>query len=169
MDKAISFRLLASEDLPLLHGWLNQPHMRHFYQSSPVSLDEVRKKYTPRIEGREPVHSHVAWADDTPFGKIQCYLNEDYPDYANQIGVKDGVSLDLFIGNPAFLKRGLGKAMLAAYLNTIVPSLFPEENRFYICHEKGNTDALQCSKACGFEFLKDVIEDGKSCELLVRK
>ena len=165
----ISFRPLDKDDLPLLHRWLNEPHMRTFYQKTPLTIESVIEKYTPRIERKVPAHSHIVLADGTAIGKIQCYRAVDYPDFAGEIGVEDGISVDLFIGEPAFLGQGLGKAMLGAYLHLVAFVLFPEETRCYICHEKSNIPALSCSKSAGFEYVRDVVESGERSELLVYK
>jgi len=33
----------------------------------------------------------------TPFAYLQCYRNADYPQWAEIIGVTDGISVDLYI------------------------------------------------------------------------
>lgn len=162
----ISFRPLIKDDLPMLHRWLNEPHMRSFYQRNPISIEDVIKKYTPRIEGKVPTHCHIALTDNVPIGKIQCYRVTDYPIYAKEIGVSDGISVDLFIGEPQFLRQGLGKRMLTAYLDTVAFPQFPAEINCYICHEKSNQGALSCSVAAGFRPIRGVIEEGQQCELL---
>lgn len=161
----IVFKPLQQADLPLLHSWLNQAHLRKFYQQNPISLEDVVKKYTSRIEGTASVHCHVAYFESQPIGKIQCYKNKDYPLHAQEIGVHDGLSIDLFIGEPAFLGKGLGKKMLQSYLTNIVFKIFENEKYCYICHEKENSIAIGCSQACGFIFIKDIIEQGKPSKL----
>jgi len=163
----LSFKPLSAEDLPLLHGWLNRPHMRPFYQKTPISFEQVVEKYTPRIENKVPTSSHVVFVGERPIGKIQCYKTADYPEYAHEIGVFDGISVDLFIGDPDFLGKGIGKTLLHSYLAQIAFPKFPKEKKCYICHEKNNLAALTCSKSVGFTFLRDVIEGGTECELLV--
>ncbi|MGE0525710.1 MAG: GNAT family N-acetyltransferase [Bdellovibrionales bacterium] len=141
----ISFRRLNKQDFSLLHRWLNEPHMRSFYQRHPVSLEEVVEKYSPRVDGSVPTHCHIALVDGVPIGKIQCYRVADYPEYGKEIGASDGISVDLFIGEPSFLGRGMGKAMLTSYLETVAFTLFPDEVSCYICHERANAAALACS------------------------
>lgn len=162
----ISFRLLTEQDLPMLYRWLNQEHMRDFYQRKPISEDEVRKKYLPRIKGQVPTFSHIALIDNRPIGKIQCYRCLDYPHFASQIGVSDGIALDFFIGEVEYLGQGLGKLLLRDYLESVAFEIFPKEQNFFICHDKNNSRAIATSKSCGFRFLREVIEDGIESELL---
>jgi aminoglycoside 6'-N-acetyltransferase len=165
---AIAFRKLEKSDLPLMHEWLNRPHMRAFYQRTPVLAEEIAAKYIGRIEGRDGTFCHIALLDGRPFGKIQCYLNRDNPAWAAVIGAGDGISVDLFIGEPELIGKGFGHAMLRAYMD-IAFSLFPGETRCYICHEKANEAACHASEAAGFMYLRGAVEEGRDCRLLMFK
>ena len=139
--------------------------MRDFYQQKPIRLDEIIEKYTPRIEGFAPTQSHIAYCEDQAIGKIQCYKICDYPEYGDEIGVTDGISVDLFIRDPSFLRKGLGRQILQSYLTDVAFKIFEDEKYCYICHEVENLAAIACSKAVGFSFIKDVIESGKPSKL----
>ena len=82
----IKFRLLRKDDLPLLHEWLNQLHMKEFYQKEPIALEAVTTKYMPRILQNEPAFSYIALLDKKPFGYIQYYKNTDWRDTQNRLG-----------------------------------------------------------------------------------
>lgn len=163
----ISFRPLALADMPLLHRWLNAPHMRAHYQRLPMTLEDVIAKYTPRIEGRVNTHCHIALLGDMPFGKIQCYRNADFPDYSAEILLDDGISLDIFIGAGELLGQGLGPAMLRAYINDVAFRIFEGERRCYICHAADNPAAIRGSEKAGFRLLRTVIEAGAPALLFV--
>ena len=102
----IDFRPLQAADLPLLTAWLAEPHVRRFYQKQPVTLRDVALEYGPTIRAEEPSLSHLAILNGAPFAYLQCYRNVDYPEWGAIIDVDDGVSVDLFIGDPACLRRG---------------------------------------------------------------
>ena len=165
-EAKIEFRALAERDLPLMTQWLNKDHMRRFYQKAPISLEAVIKKYMPRINGEVPTFCHIAFLDGIPFGALQTYRIKNYPEFGNEIGINAGLSIDLFIGESAYLGRGLGKSMLRQYMDLAFQK-FSEENLCYICHEAENIAALQCSKAVGFQFVREVIESGAKSALLV--
>jgi len=166
MSDAVGFRSVTEADLPLLHAWLNRPHLRQFYQKRPITLDEVRAEYAPAIRGEEPGRLHLALQEGRPFGYLQCYRNLDYPDYARELALGDGTSIDFYIGEPDRLRRGLGKRMERSYVLDVVFPLYPAESHCYVCHEAANLAALACSQAAGFRPLRDVIEAGQPSRLL---
>ena len=159
----ITFRPLAAADFPLLTSWLAQPHVRRFVQKSPMTLEDVAAKYGPRVQGEQPIICHVARSDGADFGYLQAYLNRDWPDAAD--GETEGISVDLYIGEPAFLRRGLGRAMLDAYVRSLALPHFAQTTA-YIAHELANTAALACSKAVGFMPVREFVEDGEPMLLL---
>ena len=163
----ISFRRLGASELPMLTRWLAEPHVRRFYQKSLVSLEDVNLEYGPAIRGEEPSSCHLAFCNGEPFAYLQCYRNRDYPDWCRIIDVADGISIDLFIGNPAYLGRGLGRTALRAYLQDVAFPLYACEHRAYIGHDLTNTKALRCSRAAGFRPLRPFMEDGVEMLLLV--
>ena len=162
----IAFRPLQDADLPMLTAWLAEPHVRRFYQKQPVTLADVTREYGPTIRGEEPSRSHLAIRNGAPFAYLQCYRNVDYPEWCAIIGARDGISVDLFIGDPACLRRGLGQAALGAYLRRVAFPAYPGETRAYIGHELINTAALECSQAVGFRPLRSFLEDGFEMMLL---
>jgi len=166
MSGFIDFRPVAEADLPLLHLWLNRPHLRRFYQKRAITLDEVVMEYGPAIRGEEPGRLHLALQAGRPFGYLQCYRNLDYPHYARELSLSEGASIDFYIGEPDSLGRGLGPRMERTYVLDVVLPSYPAESTCYVCHETENRAALACSLAAGFKPLRDVIEAGLPSRLL---
>ncbi len=99
-------------DLELLCAWLNAPHVRRWYGHG-SSYEEVVEKYVPRIEGRSAIASFLILYAGTPVGYIQTYMITDYPEYARDVGADEGTAgLDVFIGGPQYMHRGLGAHVL---------------------------------------------------------
>jgi aminoglycoside 6'-N-acetyltransferase len=163
----ISFRPLTASDLPMLTVWLAEPHVRAFYQKTPATLADVALEYGPAIRGEEPTICHLASHGGVPFAYLQCYRNADYPEWVDTIAVAEGICVDLFIGDPAYLRRGFGRAALAGYLRHVAFPHFAGEARAYIGHELSNMRALQCSEAVGFRPLRPFQENGIETMLLV--
>ena len=163
----ITFRAVAVSDFPLLAAWLTRPDVRRFYQKLPIALDDVALEYGPAVRGEEPTICHLAMAGDAPFAYLQCYRNADYPEWADTIGANDGVSVDLFIGEPAYLHRGFGRLALGAYLRQVAFPRYGGEKRAFIAHEPLNTAALRCSRAAGFRPLRRFLEGETDMELFV--
>jgi aminoglycoside 6'-N-acetyltransferase len=165
----ITFRAVDMSDMPRLTAWLMEPHVRKFYQPAPNTLAEVAAEYAPMIGNDTPTICHLAVSAGMPFAYVQSYRNLDYPEWAEVIGVRDGISVDLFIGEPTFLHRGFGRAMLRAYLNQVALAHFAAETRAYIAHAMANAPALRCSQAAGFRPLREFMECGVPTLLLVRE
>jgi aminoglycoside 6'-N-acetyltransferase len=163
----VDFRPVTEADFPLMTGWLAQPHVRTFYQKEPISLDEVAAKYGGRVRGEDPTRCHLALSAGRPFGYLQCYRNLDWPDWAEEIAVDGGLSIDLYIGDPAFVSRGYGRAMLAGYVREVAFPLYPGETRCFIAHARDNTAALACSRSVGFRGVGSFVEDGIDMRLLL--
>jgi aminoglycoside 6'-N-acetyltransferase len=151
----------------MLWRWRMQPHVREFYQRSEISLDELAAKLGPRVRGEVPTICHVALHEGEPFAYLQCYRNADWPQHAALSGAHDGTSVDLHIGNAAYLHRGFGRAMLRAYLRDVVIAAFADEPAAYIAHDVNNRAAVRCSRAVGFQPLRDFDEHGVTMSLLV--
>jgi len=154
-------------DLPTLTAWLAEPHVRKFYQKTPLSPVEVALEYGPLIRGETPDICHIAMSDDVPFAYLQSYRNVDYPDWAAVIEKNDGISVDLFIGKPAYLGRGFGRLILSQYLQRIAFPHFAGETYAYIAHDLANAAALRCSRAARFRPVREFFEDGVKMLLLV--
>jgi aminoglycoside 6'-N-acetyltransferase len=165
---SITFRPLDTSDLTRLAAWLMEPHVRRFYQPAPITLAEVAAEYAPMIGNHTPTICHLAVSGGAPFAYVQSYRNLAYPEWAATIAVDDGISVDLFIGDPAFLHRGFGRALLDAYLTQVGFAHFRTETRAYIAHATANTTALRCSRAAGFRPLREFVEDGVRTLLLMR-
>jgi len=134
----------------MLCDWRNRPHLRRFYQKTPITLPELQAEYHAILHGEEPGHCHLSFLDDRPFGYAQCYRIMDWPDYSAKIEVSDGIGVDYFIADPALIGRGLGRAMLGAYLREIAFPLFPGERRSVVCHEQANAASHGVLKSLGF-------------------
>jgi len=141
--------------------------MRRFYQKSPLSLDEARDRLLPRIRGEDPTLMHIALLEGRPFGHVQCYLITETPAYAEEIGISDGVGMDYYIGEPALVGQGLGRAMLAAYLAEVLFPAFPGERRCVVCYETANAASGGVLRSLGFRREKDLIEGGVPSTMMI--
>src|SRR5580704_1069989 len=133
-SQEISFRALEERDLTLLAEWLNRPHLRRFYQFAPTTPEAVAAKYGSYIRGEVPTHGNLALLGGAPFGYLQCYRVADWPDWQAVVQTTEGISIDLFIADPDLIGRGLGRRMLAQYVETIAFSLYPDERLCWIGH-----------------------------------
>ncbi|MGN8023058.1 GNAT family N-acetyltransferase [Phyllobacterium sp. 22229] len=157
---AITFRPASLSYLPLMAKWLMMPHMRDSYQPDPISPGEVAEEYGPLFSGETPDICHIAYYGELPFGYLQSYRNADYEDELPALD--HGISVDLFIGEPDYIGRGLGSLMLREYLAQVAFPHFSDERFAYITHEAGDLDAIRASEAAGFRPVDEFEEDGDS-------
>jgi RimJ/RimL family protein N-acetyltransferase len=146
----IRFRKLDRGDLPLMHRWLNTPHVVEWWSDEAPTLDEITAKYSPRIDGNEDVRCFVIVLGDAPIGYIQ-----EYPASENSAGI------DLFIGEIEFLHRGLGASIVRQFLNDIVFA-DPAVESCVIDPSVSNRGAIRAYEKAGFWFFKTETNSGEA-------
>ena len=75
----ISFMPLSEEHFPLIRVWFNEPHVQAFYSLRTWTLEEVRNKLTPNLQGIDDLKSYIIFIRTTPIGYIQCYPVKKHP------------------------------------------------------------------------------------------
>ena len=146
----IGFRKLERRDLPLMHRWLNTPHVVEWWPDEALALDEIVAMYTPRIEGLEDVRCFVIVHGDTPIGYIQ-----EYPVDERSVGI------DLFIGEVAFHHRGLGASIIRRFLGDVVFA-DPAIEICVIDPVVSNRGAIRAYEKAGFCYFETVTLAGES-------
>lgn len=114
----IGFRPLTDADLPTMHRWLNEPGVVRWWEGDDVSWEAVVRDYgSARGDGTE---HHLSVVDGEVVGWIQCYEVGDWPEEAAgwwALGLDDPAGgIDYLLGDPAQRGRGLGSAIIRAYV-----------------------------------------------------
>ena len=115
----IGFRPLVGADYPLLRRWLEAPHVREWWGDPEEELGHVRDM----VEGRDTTRPFVILVDGAPAGYIQVWHIGQHQNAA-WIGTHpwlaelpaDAVGVDLSLGEPDLLSKGIGSAALAAFV-----------------------------------------------------
>ena len=152
----IIFRKLTEADLPLMHKWLNTPHVRQWYKilgNDEPTLQTVTDKYVPRIYGRDPVQCYLVLYNTRPIAYIQSAVVVD------SINVR---GIDTFIGEVDFLLKGFGVVNIRKFLQEIVF----QEPGISICiidPDPANKIAIRAYEKAGFSYSHTVrnVIDGK--------
>ena len=160
--REISFRRLRASDLELMHRWLNAPHVRRWWYAEGNSYAEVEEHYLPAVEGRERTKPFLILHRDEPIGYVQSYLisAEDDEAYASLVDVEDSAGVDLFIGEPQYIHRGLGSHVIRRFLSEHVFS----EPGIAVCvigPEPKNIAAIRAYEKAGFRFFKTIQVPGE--------
>lgn len=161
MGVLIAFRRLTIQDLPMLHAWLQRPHVAEWWIPTPP-LAEMIVDFTPltRIGGRE--QGFIALEGSNAIGYIQSYVAMDagggWWEEEQDPGVR---GIDQFLADADQLGRGLGTAMVRAF----VARLFDDAavTRIQTDPDPRNVRAIRCYEKAGFRALKEVdTPDGRA-------
>jgi aminoglycoside 6'-N-acetyltransferase len=155
----ISFKALESADFPLLVSWLNQPHVRRWWSQegqSLVTLSGVARKLMPRIEGKEQVFAFIIYAQSVPIGYIQWYDAYRFPREGYALAAIPHlpvslVAIDFYIGEPAFIGKGLAAPILSHFIQMIVPAFY---TTVLVDPDRENIPAIKAYARAGFTELE---------------
>ncbi len=151
MNRPVTLRLLTPQDLPLLHDWLNRPHIVEWWGGEAMrpSLAEVMAQYHPDALAKERVTPCIAMLGDRPIGYAQSYVAmgsgggwwEDVTDP----GVR---GIDQSLGEAELLGKGLGTQLVTA----LVEGLFrdPDVTTIQTDPAPDNLRAIRCYEKAGF-------------------
>ena len=169
MKEIIQFREVEPKDFKTIHKWLNEKHVREFFQPEEINLEQVISKYQPRLDENHPVIMHMALLDNNVFAYIQSYRVMDFPKHSKTIEEVHGFSIDYFIGEPQDINIGLGSQMINSYVTFAASELIPDEKDCFVSIRKDNLKSIHACKNAGFTEVRSVIEDGYPCLVLQKE
>jgi aminoglycoside 6'-N-acetyltransferase len=119
----ITFRRLTRDDFALLATWLGEAHVARWWAHESTS-EAIERDFGPTIDGDEPAEDHLALRDGRPIGLVQYCRLADYAEYVEELATvlpvpAGAVSIDYLVGDPALVGRGLGTAMIRAFVDRI--------------------------------------------------
>jgi aminoglycoside 6'-N-acetyltransferase len=165
-DRAvISFAPVTAEHYPLLLSWLAKPHMREWWGDPGTELGYIRDM----VEGRDTTRPFLILSAGEPVGYIQYWFighfqNEswikDHPWLAEL--PSDTVGVDLSIGDPERLSRGLGSEALAAFVSTLRDTGY---RNIVIDPDPQNVRAVRAYEKAGFRPVASLL--GRSGDALI--
>ncbi len=147
-----TFEPLGPSDLKLLAGWLARPHVRRWWRepSDPVS---VEANYGPLLDGSDPTEGFVVHLGGRPIGYAQRYLPDDDPGWGaaitSSLGDAGGVGIDYLIGEPDQLDQGVGRAMIASFVDECWRR-YPSEDRIVVAVQQDNVASWKALEGAGF-------------------
>lgn len=153
------FRPLTHADLPLLHRWLSEPHVVRWFGER--SLADLEQEYGGYIDGAEPIYPYVAVYEGRDVGMMNWEHFGDFPEMASLYGVTDpdATNCDVLIGERDLTHRGLGPAMIRAFLEQIVFAR-PRPTCSIIDPHTDNAAAIRAYEKAGYRFLRVAPDDG---------
>ena len=142
------FAPLTTEHFPLMHRWLNQPHVALWW-GEPQPRSEVDKKYQAIIASIW-IESFIVYCVGKPIGFLQCYRAKMVGDGWWPGAGADVVGIDQFIGEAEFLHKGYGPAFIRQYV-TEVFAHDPTVNECIADPAPSNSAAIKAYEKSGFK------------------
>jgi RimJ/RimL family protein N-acetyltransferase len=146
-----TFRKLDESDLELLFNWLQQPHVKEWWDDGDDTIEKVRVHYSQEAD---IVNRYILLKENQPIGYFQSY-----PEADNVIGI------DQFIGELSFINRGHGTEAVMNFTNLVKESDQPRA--IIVDPDPENHRAIRCYEKAGFRYQELVVGvDGKQACLM---
>jgi RimJ/RimL family protein N-acetyltransferase len=149
-DTQIRFEPVSAEHFALLERWLAAPHMKEWWGDPTEELGFIRDM----VENRDTTRPFLIMMDDRPIGYIQYWFighhqNEEWlasHPWLSELP-SDTVGVDLSIGEPDLLSRGIGSRAVRAF----VEMLMADGHRSIIIDpDPANLRAVRAYEKAGF-------------------
>lgn len=148
-----TFKPLQESDLEILCYWLDQPHVKEWWNDG-LTHDEIKRKYRNRI-GDTVVAPYIVYLDDKPIGFIQYYHADKVGDGWWPDAVEGTVGIDQFIGEENYINRGYGTKMISAFIQKLFSNLAIK--KIITDVDPKNQRAIHCYEKAGFKFVKELM------------
>lgn len=161
----IRFTPVMHQDLPLLKQWMDGAEWRRWWGDPETEIGYV----VDMIEGRDTSRPFLFHLDGQPAGYIQYWF---IGDHQTEAWIKDhpwlallpadAVGVDLSIGDPNLLSRGLGSAVLQAFVSRLVADGW---RTIIIDPDPANARAVRAYEKAGFRAIPELL--GKTGDCLI--
>lgn len=146
----IHFIPVTEADYPMLRGWLESPPMNEWWGEPDRELGRICDK----VEGRDTTRPFIFFHNGEPAGYIQYWFVNDEVDAGHAAETtwllkvpREAVGVDLSLGRPELLGRGVGTAVLRAFL----AKLFAEGHETVVIDpDEDNARAVRAYEKVGF-------------------
>ena len=161
VDLAIRSMRDAREDYELFVRWRNEPHVAEWWNTdddpAPMTLEHVMVEYGPRADPW--VSACFITVGEQPIGFVQFYPWSAEPDEAREMGVPDphaSYGLDIFIGEPDMVGRGLGPRVVALVARHVFEA--HDATNVALLTPVGNARAHRAYEKAGFRKVKQALD-----------
>jgi RimJ/RimL family protein N-acetyltransferase len=147
----IGFRPVTAQDYELLENWMQRPHCQEWWGEVDTELGHIREM----VEGRDSTRPFLFRLDGEPAGYIQVWIIADHltePWLSKAPWLRDvpadSVGVDLSIGTESNLGKGLGTAVLKAFLERLAAE---GRHSIIIDPDAANARAIRAYEKAGFK------------------
>jgi aminoglycoside 6'-N-acetyltransferase len=139
---AYVFRPRSEADLPLVKRWLAEPHVMQWWGNSCEQFEIVSGDLEV-----EAMDQFIVATDDRPFGYLQCYNPEVWPDNGLGVHPKGTRGIDQFIGELDMVDRGHGSAFIRNFIGRLLGT---GATRVITDPDPANARAIRAYEKAGF-------------------
>jgi aminoglycoside 6'-N-acetyltransferase len=148
---------MTTADLPLVRRWLAEPHVAQWWGDTCEQFELVSGDLEV-----EAMDQFIVATDARPFGYIQCYDPDVWPDNGLGDHPRGTRGIDQFIGELAMVDRGHGSAFIRAFVDRLLASGTP---RVITDPDPANARAIRAYEKAGFR--RDRLVDTPDGEALL--
>lgn len=162
----IGFTPLQKDHFPLIRTWLNSPHLKTNWGEDRIwTASEIEQKYSSYIQNykiengqKKTIYSFIIEYDQELIGYIQYYNAFDFAREGYQFkdvynGPLSIAALDVYIGDPQYLGKGIGPCVIRQFLEQHIFKHFPA---CMVDPEKENKRAIRAYEKAGFKLHKEL-------------
>jgi aminoglycoside 6'-N-acetyltransferase len=143
MSRPYLFRPMTAADLPLVKRWLAEPHVMQWWGDTYEQFELVSGDL--EVEAME---QFIVSTDARPFGYIQCYDPEVWPDNGLGSHPSGTRGIDQFIGELDMVDRGHGSAFIRSFIEPLLAAGAP---RVITDPDPANARAIRAYEKAGFD------------------
>lgn len=162
----IAFRPVTRADLELLSGWMRGEEWRKWWGDPDTELAYIRAM----IDGRDTSRPFLFEIGGRPMGYIQYWFVGDHqcePWLGDSPWLAalpaDAVGVDLSIGPPGWLSRGIGSAVLGTFAGRLVAE---GRRTIIIDPDPSNARAVRAYEKAGFRIVPELLERCRDCVIM---
>lgn len=149
------------DDLSLIAHWRNEPHVLRWWDPDlpPATVASIAEEYEDDMApGGTSTPCIIEWRGK-PIGFIQFYRWRSYAEEAKVVGIPyddDTFGLDIFIGEPALVHRGLGTRAIRLLCDHLERT--EAATSFCLTTDVMNKAAQRCYEKAGFRKVRTVLD-----------
>jgi aminoglycoside 6'-N-acetyltransferase-1b len=168
MNAPVTLRLMTAADIPMLHEWLNRPHIVEWWggEEARPTLEQTRTEYLPEAMAKHGVTPYIAMLEGKPIGYAQSYIAMGSGDgWWEEIADPGVRGIDQSLAEADSLGQGLGTRMV----KSLVELLFrdPAVTQVQTDPAPHNARAIRCYEKAGFRQVRQIVTpDGPAVYML---
>ncbi|MCU7372390.1 GNAT family N-acetyltransferase [Paucibacter sp. O1-1] len=164
----VVLRPMTEHDVPLIHRWLQAPHLAEWWGDAGFTLAETQAGYSPAVMAVDQVTPYIAMRGGRAIGFAQSYLamgsGDGWWDFVTDPGVR---GIDQFLAHSEDLGQGLGTQMVEALVELLFRD--PAVTLIQTDPDPGNHRAIRCYEKAGFRAVEIVTTPDGPALYMVRE